>query len=256
MSKARRTRPSPASRLRAFWLIALFFFALLGVGVYEALLWPGFHLSGVEVSGVRTVAREEVIRRAALDPNVNLWLQNMRAAERRIEEIPYVATARAHRRLPASVWMAIVERKPDGCAQAADGERFTVDGQGRVLEAECEPLASPLYRLSALKQAAEPGTFLHSPALARLQADAHALERLEPGLFTAFALDEFDQFEATMRSGVLVRFGADAELAEKARLVKPILAAVAGRAGKMKAVDVRSLAAPIVEYRSARRAQD
>jgi len=249
VSRACRTRPSPASRLRAFWLIGLFCFALLSIGAYEAALWPGFHLANIDVSGEHLVTREEIIHRAGFDADANLWLQNARAAERRIESIPYVASARAHRRLPASVWIEIVERLPDGCVQTKYGERFTVDADGRVLEMECGRIDAPLYRMPDIREAVEPGTFLHSRPLARLQADAHALERLAPGSFLAFTLDGFDQFEATMRTGVVVRFGGDSDLADKARLVNPILAAVAGRAGAIKAVDVRALAAPTVLFR-------
>jgi hypothetical protein len=254
VKRACRTRP--ASRLRAFWLIGVFFFALLGIGAYKAALWPGFHLAHIDVSGEHLVTREEIIHRAAFDGDVNIWLQNVRAAERRIASIPYVASARAHRRLPASVWIEITERRPDGCVQAKSGERFTVDADGRVLELDCGRIDAPLYRVQDVRESVEPGTFLRSRPLARLQADAHALERLDPGAFLVFTLDGFDQFEATMRMGIIVRFGDDAELANKARLVKPILAAVAGRAGEIKAVDVRALAAPIVEYRQPRRAQD
>lgn len=249
-------RTRPASRLRAFWLIGVFFFVLLGIGAYEAVLWPGFHLAHIDVSGAHLVTREEIIHRASFDGDVNIWLQNARAAERRIESVPYVESARAHRRFPASVWIEIVERRPDGCAQEKNGERFTVDADERVLEMDCGRIDAPLYRVQDVREAIEPGTFLHSQPLARLQADAHALERLEPGAFLAFTLDGFDQFEATMRTGIIVRFGGDADLTDKARLVKPILTAVAGRAGAIKAVDVRALAAPIVEYRQSHRAQD
>jgi cell division protein FtsQ len=242
--------------LRAFWLIGLFFCALLGVGVYKLFLWPGFHIARIEANGAHMVTREEVVRKAAFDADVNLWLQNARAAERRVEIIPYVATARVHRGFPASVRIDIVERRPDGCVQAENGERFTVDGEGRVLEAECERVSAPLYRVPGIREALEPGTFLRSPRLARLQSDAHGLERLEPGTFLAFTLDGFDQFEAIMGSGVVVRFGADADLASKARLVAPILAATAERAREIKTVDVRAIAAPVVEYKQSRRAQD
>jgi hypothetical protein len=256
LKNKRRTRPSPAARLRAFWLIGLFVLMLLGTAVYETLLWPGFHVTDIEVRGTSVVDRGEVVHRAAIDPATNLWLQNMHLAARRIEGIPYVAKASVHRRLPASVWIEILERTPDGCLEVPDGTRFSIDAQGRVLENDCEPTLQPLYRLSDLRQTPKPGVFLHSDRLARLQADAHALEKLQPGMFAAFRFDAYGQLEALMRTGTRVRFGGDDDLALKAHLIHPIFTAVAGRFASIKAIDLRAPGAPIVEYRPQTHVQD
>jgi hypothetical protein len=256
VSKAWRSRSSPAARLRAFWLLGIVLVGVIGYAGYEALLWPGFHLAGVEVRGTHLVERDAVLARAALDPEVNIWLQDTRAVARRIEMLPYVHWAYVHRFLPASVHIDIVERRPAGCAEARNGERFTVDDYARVLEASCERILVPLYRLPDVQAAPAPGVFLHSARLARLQNDARMLERWQPGAFIAFTTDTFDELEATMRSGILVRFGGDADLSGKARLVGPILAAVSKRVPEIKVVDVRAPAAPIVEFRATHRAQD
>jgi cell division protein FtsQ len=254
--KLRRARPSPATRLRAYWLFGIVVLGLLAWGAYELLLWPGFHLTDTQVSGARVAAIDEVIARAALDPEANLWMQNMYAAERRVEKIPYVRSARAYRFLPASVRIDVVERRPDGCVEARNGDRFTVDADQRVLESECGEDVRPLYRLADLLAAPSAGVFLHRASLMRLQNDAHALQRLQPGVFTVFATDRFGQMEARMRSGIVVRFGDERNFANKARLVRPILAAARGRATPVKAVDVRVPEAPVLEFQPPTHAQD
>ena len=235
--------------MRAFWLLGVLLFVLLSFGMYELIAWNGFHLARMEVRGVEVVARKDVVHRAGIDPKWNLWLQNMRAVDARIEEIPYVETAYTHRSFPASAWVTIVERKPDGCVVRNDGVRFTIDAHDRILEMGCKRMAQPIYEVAELRGAEYPGAFLRSARLARVQQDAHALSAMQPGAFVSFALDAFDQLEATMQTGMIVRFGDDVNLEPKVRLLHPILATLANRLGTVAALDVRAPSAPVVEYK-------
>jgi len=222
---------------------------LLGVGIYQLILWPGFHLREIVVSGTSVVSRDDVLRRAALDRTKNIWLQNMHAAAARIETIPWVDQAYIHRLLPASVFIDVVERRADACAVARDGTRFTVDATARVLEPGCARIARPIMRLSDIQSAPRAGTFLHSAQLAQLQNDAAALERLDPGTFVTFDLDQFDQLETTMRSRLGVKFGDDGDLPAKVRLLDSILKSSSIRRSGLRTIDLRAPEAPVAVYR-------
>ena len=254
----RRSKPSLGTRARTYWIPAI-----LAIAVAVLLGWvlaaaPIFRPSRVDVSGLARVSREDVLARAAIDPNQNVWLSDVRAAERRVEAVPYVFSARVQRRLPAAVTIAIVERVPEACVRDAKGGQFTVDGTLRVLELGCANAPAVAYVTRNALAGAKPGDFLTDPSLAELRRDAQALApqansqqggSAQPLRFIAFSFDSAGQLDATMPDGVRVRFGDDDALADKERLVVPILASLGPRAGEVRAVDLRAPATPVVEFR-------
>jgi cell division septal protein FtsQ len=223
--------------------------ALLAVAVYQLILWPGFRLRSISVSGTAIVSAQDVIRRAAFDRTQNIWLQDMHAAAARIETIPWVEEAHVHRTLPASVFITVVERSAQACVAAGDRTRFTIDAHARVLEAGCARLPQPLFNVPQIHRAPAPGAFLHAVEVMQLQRDASELEVLEPATFVSYLLDQYGQLEGTMRSGVRVEFGADDDLGAKTSLLDSILKSSDVRLNALRAVDLRAPQAPVVDYR-------
>jgi hypothetical protein len=133
----------------------------------------------------------------------------------------------------------------------ANENQFTVDAELRVLAAGCSQ-APDLAYVSRSVLNAKPGDFVTSEALVALRRDAQALvaPSSAPALrFTKFAFDAAGQLDATLAGGVRIRFGDDDALAEKERLVGPILASLGSRAANVRAVDLRAPATPVVEFR-------
>lgn len=248
----RRSKPSPLSRLRAFWIVALAGILVLAGGGAYALNWPGFHLSALEVGGNAVVSRAEIVKRAALPTDRNIWLLDMRAAERRIERIPYVRDASVRRKFPNAIEIAVSERAPEGCLLAA-GIALTIDADRRVLESGCDRLPEPLYRLPGLAAVA-PGDDERSDDLGRLLRDARTLG-VGPHAFVAFGYDGYGGLLATLRGGVEVRFGSDGDLPDKIRLLDAILPRPGADAG-VRAIDLRAPAAPVVLRRQPQHIQD
>ncbi len=248
----RRSKPSPLSRLRAFWIVALAGMLVLAGGGAYALNWPGFYLNALEVGGNAIVPRAEIVARAALPADRNIWLLDTRAAERRIERIPYVRDAIVRRKFPNAVEIAVSERVPEGCLLAS-GSALTIDADRRVLELGCDRLPQPLYRLPGLAAVA-PGEDERSDDLDRLLRDAGTLGQ-GPHAFVAFGYDAYGGLLATLRGGVEVRFGSDGDLPEKLRLLDAILALPGAGAG-VRAIDLRAPAAPVVLRREPQYIQD
>lgn len=253
----RRSKPSFGARARTYWIPALLVLAIAAGLGWALASAPIFRPSSIAASGLSRVSREDVLARAAINPNENVWLMDTRAVERRVEEIPYVLSARVQRGFPGGVTLAIVERVPEACVRDGRAQELTVDGALRVLETGCASAPGVTY-LTRDQARAKPGEFITDPAVIALRHDALLLAPREsvspassaPSLkFTIFALDAFGQLEATLASGVRVRFGDDDGLAEKERLVMPILASLGPRAANVRAVDVRSPATPVVEFR-------
>jgi cell division septal protein FtsQ len=213
-------------------------------GIWVLLHSSLLQVKHLEVSGVRRVDPGEVAARAKIGTHANVWLLDTHAIEQRVETIPYVLTARVHRTLPANVSIEVTERKPDGCVRGTDGLALTVDGAGRVLERGCA--AGSVAYLPHAVSAAAPGRFLNDPELAQLQRDAHALansgERLKD-----FRHDQYGQLEASLADGIRIRFGDEAELDRKQRLIGPILASLGARIGGVTTIDLRAPATPVVE---------
>jgi cell division septal protein FtsQ len=243
----RRSRPTFRARLRTYWLLGLVIAGLVAwAGVSVARL-PVFHLKSLAVTGLSRVSRADVVARAAIDPNADVWLLNRTAIRRRLEAIPYVDTARVHVRPPADVWIELSERVPEACVRDGTGVRVTIDAARRVLEPGCNG-ALPVYALRG-RIDATPGGFLHDDELEALQSDARALAG-RGDRYLEFDHDTFGQLEATLAGGIRVRFGDDDDdLAGKQRLIGPILAQLGPRAVSVSAVDLRAPATPVVEYR-------
>ncbi len=244
--RRRRSRPTLRTRIGTYWVLAIMVAAALGYIGYAFVTSPALRLHSLAVTGLVRVDRGDVLRRAAIDPQSNVWLLDRAAVRRRIEAIPYVATARVHVRPPARVWLEITERSPQACVRERGGRSYTVDGVFRVLELGCAPSLRPVFEVRA-RLAAMPGAFLHDPELAVLQDDAAALASL--GRYRSFAHDAYGDLNAVLATGVDVEFGSDGDLERKQRLVAPILAELGPRASDVREFDLRAPATPVVEYR-------
>jgi cell division protein FtsQ len=242
----RRSKPSLGARLRRYWIPAVVIAAALIAAVRFAVRAPMFATLTPSVSGNVKVPAAEVIAKAALDPQANVWLVDAGAVERRVEAIPYVASARLWRGFPGGARIEISERKPDACV-GSDVALVTIDAARRVLHGGCGE--GVVYRLRSAAEFPD-GSFVRDPELARLQSDALALDARGRRL-TDLAFDEFGGLEATLPSGIRVRFGDDDDLGRKERLIGPILAAIDPRAGRISAIDLRAPSTPVVERRHA-----
>lgn len=245
--RQRRRKRSVLERVRTYWLV----FAIAGI-VVALVLWrlatlPAFQLHDLTVTGLDHVAKSDVVARAAIDPQVNIWLFDSRAIERRIDAIPYVASARIHRRPLGNVWIEIEERRAEACVRDSAGNDLTIDRERRILEPGCRRGMSLTYDVRD-RLFVKPGTFSHDDELGRLQEDARALA-VAGDRFADLRHDRFGALEATLHDGITVRFGNEADLGSKQRLIGPILAQLGVRAMKVRAVDLRAPATPIVEFR-------
>jgi hypothetical protein len=248
----RRPRRSFAKFVRRFWIIGAALLLLIGWGCWRIVELPVFRVASLSVTGLDRASRADVIARAAIDPQRNVWLLNRAAIERRIEAIPYVATAKVLVRPPAGVTLEVRERTIDGCVRDGAGNGFTIDASRRVLDDACDDPAALVYRLRA-PLAVRPGAFANDPELIVLQNDRRALRAGAEG-YAALGHDPFGGLQATLRGGIVVKFGDDADLQRadldgKERLVGPILAQVGTEGRAVQAVDVRAAATPVVEFR-------
>lgn len=242
----RRTKPSIAVHVRTFWLIALLV-ACVGIALGVAFVnAPQLRVRSVDadVPPNGPVTKSAVIATAAIDPTASLWLLDTGAIRRRLEAIPYVATAAVHRRQfpQPAVQLAVTLRRPTGCVNMPGGS-VTIDATERVLQTGCAAAALPRVDAGA-GAAVAPGRTLTAPDVNLLLADARTIGALIP--VRIVRRDRFGGLQAVDSHGVLLEFGADADLPAKLALVEPIRRSAAGR--PLKAIDLRAPATPVIEF--------
>ena len=69
-------------------------------------------LRHLEVVGISSLTRAQVVRLAALSSSTNVLWFDAGAVERRLESDPWVATATVSRRVPGTIRISVVERAP------------------------------------------------------------------------------------------------------------------------------------------------
>lgn len=240
----RRRKAPLAARLRPFWLPIAIVVLLLSAGAGFALTWSGFNPTHVRVSGNHVVSTAEILARARVSRSVNMWLQNTGAMRRRVEAIPYVLSARVVRLPPTTIAIAVRERRPFAAVVSGD-QTALADADLRVLGFG-DDAALPRFVLPA-GVALEPGNFLGGPAQRlRVDYDAMIAARVVP---LQLQYDRFGGLVATVRGGVRLLFGDEADLSRKLVLVDPILAQVVRKQRRVAAVDLRAPKTPVVVFK-------
>jgi cell division protein FtsQ len=242
----RRRKRSLATRLRVLWVFIVVIIGALAYTVYLFVTLPALRVGSVDVqiAGL-SVSEADVLRAAEIDRAANVWLLDTTAIARRIEAIPYVDTAIVSRQPPAHVTITVTQREPVACVHSG-ALVVTVDARRRVLQAGCARTSALQLTLRDTPLGA-PGTTASAPALNALLADGRQLRAADVAV-RWLGRDAYGGLVAIDAQGIDVLFGSDADLAQKAKLVAPILAAAqSGR--RVRALDLRASTTPTIEYR-------
>ena len=236
---------SVAARMRPFWLPIALAVLIVSAAAGFSLTWSGFGARNVVVTGNRIVSRDEILAHARVATNVNMWLQNTAAMAGRVEAIPYVESAAVFRLPPATMIVHVRERKPFAVVDAG-GDAVLVDRNMRVLAPSTgDP---PLPRFVLPQQPLAPGEFLHGAKALALRDDYDALIAAHV-VALQLEYDRYDGLVATVRGGVRLLLGSDADLSEKLPLVDPILSQVVRKQRRVAAVDLRAPRTPVIVFK-------
>jgi POTRA domain, FtsQ-type len=245
----RRRKPSLASRVRPFWILALVTTALLVWGGVWLAQSPWFQIAriGIDVPLGSPVSPGAVRSAAAVPSGANVWLLNPWAIARRIEAIPYVETATVHRGQFPQPFLEIgaTMRRPTGCVRSG-ARTVTIDVTARVLQNGCAVPTAALVDGGKVVLS-QPGGRLEDSDIKRLLDDAKILADASLAVRT-LRRDTWGGLEAVDVTGVTLRFGEDSDLAKKAALVGPVRAGIGSRRA-IRAVDLRAPTTPTVEFR-------
>lgn len=233
--------------MRPFWILIVLLVAAAAGGGYYAANWPGFNVKSVSVAGNLRVARGEILRRAAIAPAQNVWLQNMGKAAARVKAIPYIDDVRVHRSLPADVAIDVTERRP--FAVVRDGmQSFLIDRQVRVLESGPGDIPGLPVFVQRMALTPAPGQFLREQPLLAFVKDYDALFAAHV-VARQLTFDRLGDLTAVLSNGIVAKLGDDSDLPAKAQLIDPILSQTQREGRRVRAVDLRAPKTPVVVYK-------
>lgn len=254
----RRRRGATTMQIAQRAVIAMVALALCAGIAYTAVQLsddPRLALTDVAVVGAQRTGTDAVLAAAALPRGRDVWLLDVAGAGRRVEALPWVASARVQRAWPNRVSIVVSERTAVARLSldenAADGLYALVDHQGRVLESGTQqPADAQLPWLVVRPLPADAGTTGAQLGATAVGDALDALRRFS-GLgvrMTEIDVEPITGITAITLSNMRVMFGGSDDLATKLALYDAIVKRIT-RPQDVVYVDVRSTTAPTVQYR-------
>lgn len=174
---------------RRLWLLLLAFAALLAAAL-STYYSPAFRAQEVEVIGPQGLDAAALAALAGLRGQ-SLFTASLPAAEARLEALPWVKTAEAHRRWPQKVQVFVTPRTPWGYWQVGSAE-YVVDGEGVVLSVGANLGAAPAIRQTDGRGGLNPGDRVDADSVVTAR---RLLEALPQRLHTSVVEFEYSRAE-------------------------------------------------------------
>lgn len=219
-------------RRRLIWVGIGIAVVLIAIGAIAVFASSVFDVREVDVQGA-VYTDQDVLDSVIADLRGEpVLLVDTKAAEQRLEEVPWVESARVSTDFPHRVLIDIRERRPIATFQGGDGQYRIIDAQGRVLDVIAGQPADYLL-ITGDHPDTERGQFAGAPyaAVAELVvslppeiADLTSTVGVDPATGTLTMVLESDA-----EGGVSVRLGDSQNLDEKlARLLKQVRSGLDG----------------------------
>jgi cell division protein FtsQ len=225
-------------RRRLRWLIAIAVFGILVAVGWLVVHSPLLDVDDVRVTGTQLVAPGDVRRASGIRGGDALLFVDTGAAERRVEQLPWIDEASVERRISGELVVRVTERRPAVWARRAPESVALIDGRGRVL-ADVPEAPLELPQLSGLATLPPVGKDI-TPSAA-----VGVLGHLPPDLVgrVAGVVTDGRAVKLQLRDGPELRLGPPTRVPAKARAVLAVLGTITG--GPPAYVDVRVPSAPV-----------
>lgn len=238
---SRRRRAIERSRRRRL-LLTLGSIALFAAAVWIVFWSPVLKVREVVVLGSKHVDSGDVTRVAGLDSSDNLLLVSPGGVEDKVLELPWVKRARVDRKLPGTVRVRIVERKP-AMVLSLQNERWTLDGFGNVLAEGAADAKLPVLAAASTTQP-EAGTRLEAEEIQAALEAWRSLSNKVRSRVAAVLAPTPERITLSLDTGTQVRFGAAESLEAKNEVLEVLLAELQAEGREVSYIDVRVPSSP------------
>ena len=236
-------REKGTRRLRIF-TTGIAILTIIGIG-WLVLTSPALAVTTVEIRGAVDITQEAVREAARVSVGDALLLVNSGSVVQRVEELPMIESASAHRDFPHDFLITVVERTPVAWVSRGDGSAprsaAVVDATGRVIAESTLP-PDGLPEISGVKSVPQLGVRISPAQLAGIP------DQLPEALRTQVQSIKVDgsQVFLTLRvvpgaqpSAGEIRMGAPTMLAQKGAAALAVLDALALQGERVTYIDVR-----------------
>ncbi len=210
-------------RRRLVWVAAIAVVVLVAVGAVAVLASSWFAVTTVDVEGA--VYTDPAILQGVIDDMMGepVLLVDTKEAEKRLEQVPWVESAKVSTEFPHRVVIQIRERTPIATFQGTDAAFRVIDRDGRVLDVITagQPIAYML--ITGTNPDTDQGLFAGAPYAAAAQL-VIALPPEVRALTESVGVDaSTGDLSLRFSSGIDVSLGASANMPEKlARLLQKV----------------------------------
>lgn len=243
--RIRRRRNDVARGKRRKVLTVVVSIAVVALLVWAAFWSPLLSVRDVKLTGARHTTAEEVAAAAGLGPDDNLLLVSAGDVVAAARKLPWVADAEVERRLPGTVKVRVVERKPALVVSLGTSAHWTIDAHGHVLSTgQAEPGLPVIggVEVGDIK----PGAKLDAPVIAEVLATWRSLpKRLGADVQAIFATS-LERISFTLTDGTQVRYGAAERLDAKNEVLVALRKQLAEEGRLTSYIDVRVPTSPAV----------
>ncbi len=238
----RRKAVERTRRRRIVWRCSVA--ALIALLIWAAFLSPFLKVKKVRVSGGRHTTSEEIARAAGLDSADNLLLLSTSSIAADAARLPWVKSVEVERKLPGTVKVRVTERKPM-MVLAAEGRRWLLDSEGRVLGSEPGQERMPVIAGSPV-DALEAGATVGDQEVTGALAVFSSMPRTLRTKVQAISAPTVERITLSLRDGTQVRYGAPHDLVSKNEVLGVLLRRLQEEGSRAASIDVRVPTSPAV----------
>lgn len=242
--RIRRRRNDVARGRKRKVVSALVTVASLALLVWTAFWSPLLSVRDVKLTGAQHTTAEEVAAAAGLGSDDNLLLLSADEVVDAARTLPWVADAEVERRLPGTVKVKVVERKP-ALVVSLGAARWTIDAHGHVLQTGQSEPGLPVVggiEVGAIK----PGVDLDAPVMREVLATWRSLPRKLAADVQAIFAPTLERISFTLVDGTQIRYGAAERLDAKNEVLLALRKRLAEEGRLTSYIDVRVPTSPAV----------
>lgn len=242
--RIRRRRNDVARGKKRRFLAGLGTIVFVAVMVWAAFWSPLLSVRDVKLTGAEHTTAEEVAAAAGLGSDDNLLLLSADEVVDAARTLPWVADAEVERRLPGTVKVKVVERKP-ALVVSLGAARWTIDARGHVLAAGQSEPGLPVVGGVEVGEI-KPGVKLDAPVVQEVLATWRSLPNKLAGDVQAIFAPTLERISFTLVDGTQIRYGAAERLDAKNEVLVALRKHLAEEGRATSYIDVRVPTSPAV----------